>query len=67
MRRSVSSFFASSSNSSNSASSRSSRRSSKLGDGGGDGEGGVLGRGGRIPCFLKASLLRTTQPTNVRR
>ena len=33
-------------------------KSSRVGDGGGDGEGGVCSRGGRIPCFRKASLLR---------
>ena len=33
-------------------------RSSKVGEGGGDGEGGVGSRGGRMPCFRRASLLR---------
>ena len=40
-------------------------KSSKSGEGGGDGEGGVGSRGGRIPCFRRASLLKMIKHLNL--
>ena len=57
MNRSDSSFGASSLSSWSLDNEESLSKSSKVGDGGGDGDGGVGSLGGIIPCFLKASLL----------
>lgn len=55
--RSVSSSGASSLISCSSEGVKSFRISLKVGEGGGDGDGGVGSRGGMIPCFRNASLL----------
>ena len=59
MKRSVSSSGASSLSSWSCDGVKSLSKSSNVGEGGGDGDGGGGSRGGKIPCFRRASLLKT--------
>ena len=59
--RSVSESMASSSNSWSSEGDALARMLSSFGEGGGEGIGGVISRGGKIPCLRNASLLDQSQ------